>query len=221
MARDMRHGYAKSSRPEFQRKSQQREQEFVEPNISPKLVWLAVVLISFALLGGYFVVQHFATEGVGSRTEAQEERLLEEKSSEEIPVVGEKLPQVATIESPKIEEKLIEQVKSEALDETIRFTFYEGLSETEVVVYAEPIPIKLPEPYYILAGTFGRYEIARQEQDRLRRQGFDLDLNILELQRTYYRLRAGPFTNRLEMNKKRNALRRLGVDTMLIRVVPP
>ena len=101
----------------------------------------------------------------------------------------------------------------------IDYTFYEGLAKTEVVVHAEPLPVKLPQPYFIQAGSFGRLEAAEEEQARLRRFGFETQLSDLVVKdRTYYRLRLGPFWDRLEMNKVRNQLRDIGVDTLLIRV---
>jgi len=233
MARDMRHGYGKSHRPDFKRKSQQ--QEVVETEGSPSLIWLAVVFVSLALLGSFFAVKHFATQGVGSRLEALE--ILEEQPVDiaatdtitKAKIVEIHPPESEVSKDSKIDLKVVEQAevplneanlaeKKQSLD-SIQFTFYEGLSETEVVVYAEPIPVVLPEPYYILAGTFGRYELARQEQDRLKSRGLLVEISVLKLQRTYYRLRSGPFTNRIKMNKKRNELRRLGIDTLLIKVV--
>lgn len=100
----------------------------------------------------------------------------------------------------------------------IDYSFYNGLAETEVLVDVEPISIKLASAYYIQAGTFGKESQALIEQQRLARKGQKLDITTYTTKiRTYYRLRVGPFDNRLKMNKKRNELRRLGLDTLLVR----
>jgi cell division protein FtsN len=96
------------------------------------------------------------------------------------------------------------------------------LAKTEVVVDAEPLPVKLPQPYYIQAGSFGKKEVALKEQARLKRFGFDTQLSAQQGQkRIYYRLRLGPFSDRLQMNKVRNQLRNVGVDTLLIKAPKP
>jgi cell division protein FtsN len=99
------------------------------------------------------------------------------------------------------------------------FSFYQDLSQTQVVVDAVPISVKLSDPYYIQGGTFDTVEKARNEQKRLAQHGLNLVIAKFESPRgIYYRLRMGPYTDRLEMNKKRNELRRLGVDTLLIKM---
>lgn len=109
------------------------------------------------------------------------------------------------------------QTQSEA-DEKPSFSFYEGLGKMEVVVDAVPISVELKQPYYIQAGTFGSERVAKQEQKRLERLGQKLQLSVLTTKkRVYYRLRVGPFNDRLVLNKKRNELRRLGLGTLLVK----
>ncbi|MGC9386669.1 MAG: SPOR domain-containing protein [Hydrogenovibrio sp.] len=98
------------------------------------------------------------------------------------------------------------------------YTFYEGLAKTEVVVLAEPISVALSVPHYIQAGTFRTRQRAERERARLAAKGQDLTLTALTWKGDkYYRLRVGPFDDRLEMNKKRNELHALGVDTLVVR----
>jgi Cell division protein len=86
------------------------------------------------------------------------------------------------------------------------------------VVDAVPLSVALEDAYYIHAGTFGSEAVARKEQQRLANLGEAVELSVLQSgERTYYRLRVGPFHDRLAMNKRRNALRRLGVDTLLVK----
>lgn len=98
------------------------------------------------------------------------------------------------------------------------FSFYEGLAKTEVVVDAVPLSIQLERAYFIQAGTFGSEAVAYKEKARLARMGQELEVSVYQgTKRIYYRLRVGPYTDRLELNKKRNELRRLGVDTLLVK----
>ncbi|WP_127470020.1 SPOR domain-containing protein [Thiomicrorhabdus aquaedulcis] len=99
------------------------------------------------------------------------------------------------------------------------YSFYQGLGQTEVMVDAVPISVKLGDPYYIQGGTFDTLEKARNEQKRLAQHSLNLVVAKFESSKgVYYRLRMGPYSDRLEMNKKRNELRRLGVDTLLIKI---
>lgn len=134
----------------------------------------------------------------------------------------------ADVQKPLLELKKIKKLDSKLVVnpleqpkraiKTIDYSFYNGLAETEVIVDIEPISIKLDSLYFIQAGTFSKEKHALIEQKRLKKFGQELDVSVFKTSRKiYYRLRVGPFDNRLEMNKKRNELRRLGVDTLLIK----
>lgn len=132
----MRHGYAKSGRPDFKRKSQQ--QQAPEQESSSKLIWLAAILVFITLLAAYIVINHFATEGVGSRIEAQ---AAQDREIQELPAIQktELKPVEAEVEL-KTEQNNADLVAGTASKEQeskgIQFTFYQGLRETEVIVDA-------------------------------------------------------------------------------------
>ncbi|QCU89325.1 SPOR domain-containing protein [Thiomicrorhabdus sediminis] len=98
------------------------------------------------------------------------------------------------------------------------YSFYQGLGEVEVLVDAEPLPVQLEKVHYIQAGSFGSKEIAIKEQQRLAKHGVMVKLNEYQgTKRIYYRLVSGPYHNRLELNKQRNILRRLGASTLVFK----
>lgn len=205
--RDYRHGYAKKQ--PYQRKSQQPEAVESVDNLSHSVKWIWVSLVlSGVLLTVFFVVDHFATQGVKSSSAT----LAKEITSHDTPDKMAK-PKPLIVESVSVDKK--------TTPAKLDYTFYTELAETEVVVDVEPISLKLAVPYYILAGTFVEESHALKEQARLAGYGQTLSLSELHKnQRIYYRLKLGPFEDRLEMNKKRNELRRLGVDTLLIKTKP-
>lgn len=212
--RDYRHGPSK--RKPYQRRSQVASQPVaVESKMGFKRLMSLVVLLTVLLLSGYWIAQHFATQGVKSDSEKPASNILTSEVAKAPKVMTSQPQQLAAQVAPIVVESLpmptVEQPKS------IQYTFYHGLAETEVVVDAEPIPVKLADPYYIVAGTFGSESVARQELDRLSSAQEDVSLSLFKTER-YYRLRAGPFEDRLELNKKRNVLRSLGADTLLMRV---
>lgn len=213
MTRDYRHGAVRKKQT-YQRKSQQQpdvaEQEF---SGSGKTIWLGVMGLSVALLVGFFVVKHFADHGVKSSGESNP------NPTEEVLVVKPESSETESSQPAKPEPMVVETVSPEATQpQKIEYSFYTGLAETEVVVDVEPISIQLEVPYYILAGTFGSEKVARQEHRRLAKLGQELTFSPLTKKtRTYYRLMAGPFEDRLSLNAKRNELRALGVDTLAIK----
>lgn len=220
MARDYKQKHYASKQP-YQRRSQQTQQDEIVSSM--KWVWMMALVVTAALLGGFFVVQHFAQKGVKSAvtkenasqqavdakvTDKPEGRVDDKKTSAEKPA-EQKVFEAASAEPKKAEPK-------------VHYSFYKGLAETEVVVDAEPISVELPSPYYIQAGTFTTKADALKEQKRLAKFNQPLLLSSLQYKgRTYFRLRLGPFTDRLVMNRKRNELRKLGVDTLLIRGKKP
>jgi len=207
MARDYRHGH--SRRQSFQRKSQQTEEK-VTVKRSSFLIWGVALLVSAALMIGFFVAKHFVYQGVKSSGS------INQPSTQEISIVYEKKAVVANTDSVSLNDG---EVQKNTVDPDSPFySFYQGLGQTEVIVEAELLSVALEQPYYIQAGSFGSKTVAMEEVNRLKKHGQRLEISALTKgSRTYYRLRAGPFTDRLLMNKQRNKLRKLGVDTLLIK----
>lgn len=219
MARDFRHGHG-MRKQQFQRKSQQKNVPRQANKSSVPMVWAAGFLISAALLIGFFITQHFVSQANQSDGPTEKSifiaaKEMQQKAVESVEEVSEKLqPKPVEVEAVQIEpeEKLVEP------SEAPKYSFYDGLGKMEVVVDAVPISIQLEQPYYIQAGTFGSEKVALSEQKRLAKLGQELEMSVLYgKKRTYYRLRVGPFHDRLELNKRRNELRRLGVDTLLVK----
>lgn len=230
MTRDYKH---KNIAPKkvYQRRSQQQMDESAEAKIGLRWFWPVIVLMSLALIGGFFVVEHFAEQGVKSEVSSPK-NVAKNASDAEIKVY--KAQGIKGASNPLDVKDNAEQNDSthESTDSSgqtesaetskIHYTFYKGLAETEVVVDAEPISVKLEYPYYIQAGTFNTEERALKEQKRLANEGLHLTISTIEYHgKTYYRLRMGPYEDRLVMNRQRNELRRFGVDTLLIRQKNP
>lgn len=209
MSRDYRYGH--HHKAGFQRKSQQQE---TRPNRGVGRVWMVGVLVSVVFLGGFWVAQHFMSDQPYAKNQAPSEIYAEVNVLPEKP---EGKASTITVEAVVSEKQADDRL--EPAEKSRTYSFYEGLKETEVVVDAVPISVKLEEAYYIYAGSFGSQKVALKEQRRLARFGQVVELSPLhQSSRTYYRLRVGPYNDRLEMNKKRNELRALGVDTLLIKV---
>lgn len=223
--RDYRHGHSQP-RQTYQRKSQMAEPETEAPQSSSRWVWGLALLLSLALFGGFFVVQHFAHYGVKSTPLAAEtaESVMETVLVEDAANTAMDVADNTSEEVPKkplvVESLPMAKAQTEA-EKPLQYTFYDGLAKTEVVVDVEPISVKLNAPYFIQAGTFGSRDVAEKEQARLKSHGQELTISTVTWKgRVYYRLRVGPYDDRLEMNKKRNELRSLGVDTLLIKSRP-
>lgn len=222
MARDYRHGYGE--RRGYQRRSQQDRHDEQDKR-AVTAVWGVAFLLSLLFLLGYFIVDHFVSSGVKSTAPVQaatEQSLYQQKGNQPVSSSSKADTLETVVEDVSSVSVIVETPVSVAetgnRNVVEAYSFYEGLGQTEVVVDVEPISTTLDNPYYIQAGSFGSREVALQELARLAKMGQELELSPLRKpNRTYYRLRVGPFTDRLLLNKKRNALRELGVDTLLIK----
>lgn len=212
--RDYRHGPSK--RKPYQRRSQVDLKPAAESKIGLKRLISLMILLTLLLFLGYWIAQHFMTQGVKSDSEKPVDEILTSEVADTIQVPSSRTPQLAAQVAPLVVESLPVSSSVES-SKSIQYTFYHGLAETEVVVDAEPIPVKLANPYYIVAGTFGSEAVAQKELNRLSSAQESVNLTVFKTDR-YYRLRAGPFEDRLELNRKRNVLRSLGADTLLMRV---
>ncbi|WP_228766938.1 MULTISPECIES: SPOR domain-containing protein [Thiomicrorhabdus] len=215
MARDYRHRHA-APRQAYQRRSQQKAVQ--TQSSSSKWIWFGGFMVSFGLLSGYFIADHFVTLGLKSGNDSQKVSIFDQSTNEKSasllnPGTQSQPLEVEALKVPSMEEKLPpqEELKSP-------YRFYDDLVEQKMHVDAEPLSVQLDAPYYVIAGTFGSMEVARKEQARLAKYGQIVDLTEYKTAtRTYYRLRIGPFTDRLILNKRRNELRRLGVDTLKVK----
>jgi len=219
MARDFRHGHGQNNKKQFQRKSQSKPTGGNSSKSSVPMIWAGGFFVSAILLVGFFVTQHFVTQGAKSEDPAETSifkvaQEVKQQAKEAVAVVKEAAkPQPVVVEAVNVEP---ESTSSEP--EKTYYSFYEGLGQMEVVVDAVPLSVELERPYYIQAGTFGSERVAKVEQKRLAKLGQELEMSVLTTKiRSYYRLRVGPFSDRLVLNKRRNELRKLGVDTLVVK----
>lgn len=228
MARDYRHGHAK--RNGFQRKSQAGQTaNQTDKLVSNQWLWLGGLLISVGLIAAFFIVQHFASQGVkATETRANEIYQAEESlsgdpsanpqkarvSEQDTRVEKQALPDVTASVDLEVTESTEAPLEAEP-----KFTFYYDLAHTEVVVDVEPLPIELPEPMWIQAGSFRELAQAQREQKRLSNASREVEISPIETRNgLFYRIMLGPFNDRLIMNQQRNELRRLGADTRVVRI---
>ncbi|MCF6299147.1 MAG: SPOR domain-containing protein [Thiomicrorhabdus sp.] len=210
MTRDYRHGHGQKQA--FQRKSQQEKSGKV--STSGFSIWVVALVVSVILVLVFFVVNLFLSQEKETLS-ATEQRVLQ--ATKEVKKTPDTSAEVI-VESAPLKESEEVAFEEKEVNHSNHYSFYHGLSQTEVVVEAELISVALTQPYYIQAGSFGSEKIAKQEQRRLAKHGQILTVSgLTKGKRTYYRLRVGPFKDRLVMNKQRNELRRLGVDTLLIK----
>lgn len=212
MARDLRHG--PSPKFEFQRRSQQMmaEQETRERR---KLPFTGKIGLFFlGLVTAFLIISHFIQQ-------------FQQHASE--------LSQANEVYKPQVADKKTEPLKPAEADplpnglpasldanpaETpaLSYSFYTELPQMEVVVDVEPLPIVLPEPMWIQAGSFRDLAQAQREQNRLSVEGRQMLISPIDTQNgRFYRMMLGPFTDRLVLNKQRNDLRRLGADTRVVK----
>lgn len=211
--RDYRHGPSK--RKPYQRRSQATAQSASsETKLGVKKLMLFVLLLTSVLFLGFWVAQHFSTQGVKSSTENSAEKPLSSSVTQAPKPPLANQPQRAAQVAPIVVESL--PMPTTEASESVQYTFYHGLAETEVVVDAEPIPVKLDVPYYIVAGAFSSESDALHEIERLQATESSVRLSLFKTGR-YYRLRTEAFEDRLALNKMRNVLRSLGADTALMR----
>ncbi|MBE0493079.1 MAG: SPOR domain-containing protein [Thiomicrospira sp.] len=218
MAQDFRH--APMRRKTYQRKSQlnpDSSSTSTRPGgsfSSAQTLWLVGFVLSLVLVTVFFVVKHFASQGVKA-SESRSSQVYQAQT----PVSVEADKQMIELDAPV---EISVSTETEDLNDPVvktQYTFYKDLPNTEVVVDVEPLPITLPEPMWIQAGSFAKLEQAEREQKRLSNEQRQVNIAPIDTQRgRYYRIMLGPFTDRLVMNQQRNELRRLGADTRVVRI---
>lgn len=221
MSRDYRYGH-QANKKGFQRKSQQkpsRKNNGKGSALTPTKVGLGMVLMTLNILGVYLVVMHFMSQSSQEAPTQPSEIYVAEpaKKVEETP----KRLEVVALEQAEAEQTDVAPHKADESGAP-RYRFYQELKESEVVVDAQPISVKLDGQYFILAGTFGSQKVALKEQQRLAKFGQAVNLSeISHRGKLLYRLSVGPYEDRLALNKRRNELRGLGVDTLVIKSKSP
>ncbi len=111
-----------------------------------------------------------------------------------------------------------------------RFDFYDLLPEMEVVVPEQELkgdptpegvkPVEEPGTYLLQAGSFRNQEQAEQLRARLGLLGYETSIQMVSIdnRQSWHRVRVGPFRNLTDLNKARSALKKNGIDAILIRL---
>jgi len=217
MARDYRHGPARKAG--FQRKSQQGIQASDSKNTRTPLTTKRLVLLllglSLAVGFGFYITNHFKQFG------AKGQKLIEQPAA--LASHQEKQSQLASPVEPAIVATHSEPDVSVEQQVPARpsFRFYEDLPQLATVTDVEPLPLQLPEPLWIQAGSFRQLDQAQREQRRLSLEDRRMQIAPIDTENgQFYRIVIGPYSDRLALNKDSNNLRRLGADVRVVKVAP-
>lgn len=111
-----------------------------------------------------------------------------------------------------------------------RFDFYNLLPEMEVVVPEQEIQgtptregvkrVEQPGTYLLQAGSFPSHERADRLRARLALLGLETRIQTVSVDgnRTWHRVRVGPYKNLSDLNEARALLKKNGIDAILIRL---
>ncbi len=111
-----------------------------------------------------------------------------------------------------------------------RFDFYNLLPEMEVVVPEQEIRgtptregvkrVEQPGTYLLQAGSFPSHERADRLRARLALLGLETRIQTVSVDgnRTWHRVRVGPYKNLADLNEARTLLKKNGIDAILIRL---
>ena len=236
MARDFRYGPAQKAG--YQRKSQQpaainESKATGRPLSSKGFVWL-VIGLSLALAASFYITNHFKQHGPKSQwsqADLTEQELMVESASTPIvqpqtPAQPQAQPEPATAQVVAVPVAPPVPDEAEASATVIEppkpsFRFYDDLPRLTTVTDVQPLPVQLPEPMWIQAGSFRHLEQAQREQRRLSTDERVMQIAPIETPNgKFYRIVIGPYTDRLKLNQHRNELRRFGADTRVVKIAP-
>lgn len=110
--------------------------------------------------------------------------------------------------------KLPNELRSEESKENLQYTFYKELSETNVQVGVQPLPVRTKSPTYLQLASFTNEKEAQAERKRLAIKGqlVQMTTQVNARKQTNYVLRMGPFDDQRTINKLKVDLQKLGVD---------
>ena len=116
----------------------------------------------------------------------------------------------------------------ETADGEQRFTFYEMLLKSEIVVRdeedssgsIEPVAVVEPGTYALQVGSFSAEQDADRRRAELAFQGIESSIQKASVGgRIYYRVRIGPTNDLDELNLLRSRLRAAEIDALIVREV--
>jgi cell division protein FtsN len=140
----------------------------------------------------------------------------------------EKTAASAVPETPRPEPRAAAPAESEEAGKS--FDFYERLPNFEVVVPEKdrevsrerdntPATIERPGVYVLQAGSYRRQEDADRISAQLRKQGIDANVQRVAVDDdVWHRVRIGPISDLVELNRLRARLRAAELEALVIRV---
>ncbi len=135
----------------------------------------------------------------------------------------------AAAENPRPEPRAVAAAASEAEEAGRSYDFYDMLPTFEVVVPEKdrevsrdtaPATIERPGVYVLQAGSYRRQEDADRIQAKLRKIGIEANVQRVAVDEdVWHRVRIGPITDLIELNRLRGRLRAAEFnDSLVIRV---
>ncbi|QKI88316.1 SPOR domain-containing protein [Thiomicrorhabdus xiamenensis] len=240
MARDYRPRHSSETLPPPMLESSSARHKRQEEQRTSRNAWLVMLLVIGAMVGGYWVINHFANSGLKSGSQQMKQAVAEVDSideNESVVILSDPQPetleerielpeQSASLQEP--EESVSEaprEIHAQALevpsDEQIygepKKNFYSELKDLEVIPDdTTPEPVALEKPKYILAGSFFSESAALRAQRRLAQyeQKLKIRTTVRKDGKHIYALYTEPYYDRLELNKRKNQLRKLGASVM-------
>lgn len=226
--------------------SHSARQQRQEKQTSSRNLWLSMFLMIAVMLGGFWVITHFASSGVKSSAKVaeSEQQILSSESDDEIEAgdefkssSAEPLAWLREPEQVPSKGKLANTEQSDVIEESTgifvealpmpeaaklyaepEITFYDTINDVEVIPDdTTPISVALDTPKYLLAGSFFSSSAAQRALKRLSAKGQKLFMRETwssARNRAVYVLYTAPYTNRLELNARKNELRALGAGVM-------
>jgi cell division protein FtsN len=171
---------------------------------------------------------------VFDRMDAESEEPAAAYLSEQLPKEQREYEQRPTLKSEKIDRMAAESEEPAAPKP--RFDFYKILPETEVVIPEEEVQMQLQqapaakesariasaltaEAIYLQVDSFRDKTHAEVVKTELVALGFKCEIQKVGTNNTnvYYRVRVGPFTDYVALDKSRKKLRELGYETQVVK----
>jgi cell division septation protein DedD len=131
-------------------------------------------------------------------------------------------PQVAFVEkvlpvvseTPQAEKSTkTDEVEDEA-HQSVNFTFYEELPKAEILLSAEPLPVRTKAPTYLQLSAFAQAKDANEEKGRLAQKGYltRITPRVAQNGKPVHVLMMGPYEDQRDINRLKVELQKLGVD---------
>ncbi|MBO1924748.1 SPOR domain-containing protein [Thiomicrorhabdus sp. 6S3-12] len=248
MARDYRPRRSPETLPPPMLESSSARHKRQEEQRTSRNAWLVMLLVIGAMVGGYWVINHFANSGLKSGSQQMQQQAVAEVDSTgesesvvilsdpqpealeeriELPEANTPLqaPEAVALSETEVIPEAPKEIRAQALevpsDEQIygepKKNFYSELKDLEVIPDdTTPEPVALEKPKYILAGSFFSESAALRAQSRLAQheQKLKIRSTVRKDGKHIYALYTEPYYDRLELNKRKNQLRKLGASVM-------